>query len=65
MTDMVTEKGQELLSLLAKDPCSTMPQLAEQLSVSRKTVAERLKRLKDAGLIRRIGAKRNGYWELM
>ena len=35
----VTDKEQELLILLAEDPDYTMPQLAERLGVSRKTVA--------------------------
>ena len=47
VTDTVTDKEQELLTLLTEDPGYTMPQLAERLSVSRKTVAARLKKLKE------------------
>ena len=65
VTDKVTDKEQELLTLLAEDPGYTMPQLAERLSVSRKTVAARLKKLKEAGLIERIGSDRKGYWKLL
>ena len=65
VTDKVTDKEQELLTLLTEDPGYTMPQLAERLSVSRKTVAARLKKLKDAGLIERIGSDRKGYWKLL
>lgn len=43
VTDRVTDKEQELLTLLVEDPGYTMPQLAERLKVSRKTVAVRLK----------------------
>lgn len=63
--DEVTDKEQELLSLLAEDPGYTMPQLAEQLNVSRKTVAVRLKKLKEAGRIERVGSDRKGYWKLI
>ena len=65
VTDKVTDKEQELLTLLEEDPGYTMPQLAERLSVSRKTVAARLKKLKDAGLIERVGSDRKGYWKLL
>ena len=65
VTDKVTDKEQELLTLLTEDPGYTMPQLAERLGVSRKTVAARLKKLKDAGLIERIGSDRKGYWKLL
>lgn len=64
VTDKVTDKEQELLTLLEEDPGYTMLQLAERLNVSRKTVAARLKKLKDAGLIERIGFDRKGYWKL-
>ena len=65
VTDKVTDKEQELLTLLTEDPGYTMPQLAERLSVSRKTVAARLKKLKEAGLIERVGSDRKGYWKLL
>ncbi len=39
--------------------------VTERLSVSRKTVAARLKKLKEAGLIERIGSDRKGYWKLL
>ena len=39
-------------------------QLAERLGVSRKTVATRLKKMKELGLIERIGYDRKGYWKL-
>lgn len=65
VTDEVTDKEQTVLTLLAEDPGYTMPQLAERLGVSRKTVAARLKKLKEAGLIERIGSDRKGYWKLL
>lgn len=65
VTVKVTDKEQKLLTLLAEDPCYSMPQLAERLSVSRKTVAARLKKLKDTGLIEHISSDRKGYWKLL
>ena len=64
VTDEVTGKGQTVLTLLAEDPGYPMPQLAERLGVSRKTVAARLKKLKEEGLIERVGSDRKGYWKL-
>ena len=65
VTDKVTDKEQELLALLMEDPGYTMPQLAKRLNVSRKTIAARLKMLKESGLIERIGSDRKGYWKLL
>ena len=60
----VNDREQELMKLLAEDPGYTVTQLSELLAVSRKTVAVGLKKLKEAGLIKRVGAKRNGHWDV-
>ena len=63
-TDKVTDKELELLQLLSEYPNYTMLQLSEKAGVSRKTIALRLKHLKEQGLIERIGSDRKGYWQI-
>lgn len=65
VTDRVTENEKKLLALLAEDPGYTLAQLVERTGVSRKTVAQRLKKLKDEGAIERVGSDRKGYWEIL
>lgn len=60
----VTEKEEKVLSLLREDPSYTMPQLAKMLNISRKTVAVRLKALREKGMIERVGSDRKGYWKI-
>ena len=60
----VTDKERTLLSLLTEDPGYTMPQLSEKMGISRKTVAQRIKQLKEKGTIERIGSDRKGYWKI-
>ena len=64
VTDRVTENERAVLLLLEEDPGYTMQQLAEILSVSRKTIASRLKKLKEKGAIERVGSDRSGYWKI-
>ncbi len=68
VTDRVTEKVTDeectLLSLLAEDPGYTMLKLSERMGISRKTVAQRIKQLKEKGIIERIGSDRKGYWKI-
>ena len=64
VTDPVTDNERDLLLLLAEDPGYTMPQLSEKMGISRKTVAQRLKQLKEKGIIERIGSDRKGYWKI-
>ena len=54
----------DILSLLSENPGYTMPQLAEQLGISRKAVAARLKKMKDTGQIERFGSNRKEYWKI-
>ncbi|MCM1188616.1 MAG: winged helix-turn-helix domain-containing protein [bacterium] len=39
-------------------------ELAEKLAVSRKTVSVKLKKLREKGIIERIGSDRKGYWNI-
>ena len=64
VTDKVTDRERQMLQLLIEDPGYTMPQLAEKMTVSRKTVAGYLKSLKEKGIIERIGTTRSGHWEI-
>ena len=64
VTERVTEKEQEILALLLENAGYTMPQLAEKLKISRKTVAMRLKSLKEKSVIERVGSDRKGYWKI-
>ena len=63
-SDKVTDKELELLQLLSEYPNYTMLQLSEKAGVSRKTIALRLKHLKEQGRIERIGSDRKGYWQI-
>ena len=47
------------------DPFITKTELAEILNVSSRWVARKMKDLKEAGEIRRVGADKNGYWEVV
>ena len=64
VTEKVTEKECQVLTLLMEDPAYTYSALAEKLSISRKTVSGRIKSLKDKNIIKRIGSDTKGYWKI-
>lgn len=64
VTDLLTDNERVLLRLLSEDPGYTMPRLSEKMGISRKTVAQRMKQLKEKGFIERIGSDRKGYWKI-
>lgn len=61
----VTEKENEVLLLLNENSSYTMIKLAEKLNISRKTVAVRLKKLREKGVIERVESDRKGYWNII
>jgi len=54
----------DILMLIQQDRYKTNAQLAEKCGKSQSTIERRIKFLKDAGLITRIGAKKTGYWQV-
>ena len=57
--------AQKILSLLRNYPGITRAELAGKCGLSASGIKWQLKRLKDSGLIRRIGADKGGYWEIV
>ena len=53
----------QILALISEDPAYTSTTIADKLSISRKTVSQRLKELKEKGIIERIGSDRKGYYK--
>lgn len=64
VTETLDEKSLQILALISEDPAYTSTTIAEKLSISRKTVSQRLKELKEKGIIERIGSDRKGYWNI-
>ena len=68
MTEKVTEKQdgveQKLLGVLEQIPDATYLELSKKLNVSRKTVSQKIKQLKEKGVIVRVGSDKKGYWKI-
>ena len=56
------EMRQEILQLIRSCPTITIDELAENLGIRRSAVQKHVNRLKDAGIIVRTGARKNGQW---
>lgn len=64
VTDGVTDGEKMILMLLAEDPAYSYQMMADKLGISRKTISERIKSLKDKDILKRIGTNKSGYWEI-
>ena len=61
----VNKKQMELISLLKENPAYNYDDSAEKLNRTRETVRVNLRKLEELGLIRRVGADKNGHWEIV
>lgn len=60
----LSKLDKDILIFIQQDRYKTNAQLAEKCGKSQSTIERRVKFLKDAGLITRIGAKKTGYWQI-
>lgn len=56
VTDTLTESEKKVLEILEHNPGATYMEIADKLTVSRKTVSQKIKMLKDKDIIIRVGS---------
>lgn len=61
--DTLTESEKKVLEMLEDNPFATYMEIADKLTVSRKTVSQKIRMLKDKGIIIRVGSAKKGYWK--
>lgn len=64
VTVKVTVNQQKILNLIKENLFITQEELFKIIGITRKSVISNMKKLQDVGLIKRIGADKNGYWQL-
>ncbi|MCD8387062.1 MAG: HTH domain-containing protein, partial [Bacteroidales bacterium] len=57
--------AEKIIELLKSNPFMTGTELAQKLGINRRNTVIHLKKLQDAGRIKRVGAKKNGHWEVI
>ena len=56
--------GLQIKANLQADPFVTSKELSEILNIPLRTIERKMKALREAGQIRRVGAAKNGHWEV-
>ena len=54
-----------IIKLMRNNPNITVPEIVNHLSIARSAVMKHIKRLKDQGLIERIGPDKGGHWRVL
>lgn len=63
-TGKLSQMEERILAEIQKNPHATKRQISEVLDISQSSVARATKKLKDIGIIERIGATKSGYWKV-
>ena len=63
--DTLNDTQTEIIKIIKKKPEITYSELAKKVGKSRRTIIRNMKMLKQKGLVKRIGADKNGYWKVM
>lgn len=64
VTQKVTVNQQKILDAIKNNPFITQEELASIVGIARKNIISNMKKLQGNGLIKRIGADKNGYWQV-
>ena len=54
----------EIIQTLTEEPGITQKKMSEKLNTPVRTIRRALKKLREEGLVERVGGKKYGYWEI-
>jgi ATP-dependent DNA helicase RecG len=63
--ETVEKTVEKILGLIAGNPQITQAELAEMTGLTRRGIEWNLSRLKDQGLLERVGPDKGGYWKAL
>lgn len=64
LNDRLNDTMKSILKQVSIDPAYTTTEWSELIGVSRTSIANSIKKLKDLEYIERIGNSKNGYWKI-
>ncbi|MDD7589275.1 winged helix-turn-helix domain-containing protein [Bullifex porci] len=65
VTQKVTVNQQKILKSIKNNPFITQDELSKVIGLSRKSIIQNMKKMKNNGLIKRVGAAKNGHWRIL
>ena len=61
----ISENQQKIIDAIRKNPYITQKELSEYVKITVANININMKKLQETGILRRIGADKNGYWEVL
>lgn len=64
VTQKVTVNQQKIIEAIKENPYITQDELSQKIGIARKNIISNMKKLQEKNIIRRVGADKNGWWEV-
>ena len=64
VTPKVTVNQEKILEAIKENPFVTQEELSQIIGLSRKSIIQNMKKLQENGFLKRVGADKNGHWEI-
>ena len=61
----MSDVDKKILAVIRNNPHIKRPDIISSLDIGKSTLDRSLKKLKDAGLLKRIGSNKTGYWKVL
>lgn len=61
----MTDTQAKILDCIAEDKYISVKKIAEKIDISRRTVENNIKKMKESDIVVRHGSPKNGYWEII
>lgn len=65
LTKELADRQQIIMDILRNDCTLTSQKISQKINVSSRTIIEDIKALQQLGFIRRIGGRKEGYWQVL
>lgn len=65
ITQKITVNQQKIIDSIKNNPYITQEELAEIVGIARLNIIKNMKKLQEQNIIKRIGADKNGYWQIV
>ncbi len=62
---ILTERQKEILKIIGENPLISREGLSERLKINSSAIQKHIEKLKQKGLIKRVGPDKGGYWEVL
>ena len=65
VTDKVTDNQRKIIESIIRNNKITTKQLADKVGISQRKIKDNIQKLKEKGILQRIGPAKGGRWEIV